>query len=70
MDQQLLTLRAEKQQITIRLLSVQPGTDAALENAISTSIANVQEDMNKKEMQLIELNLLTPIKNNRTPEEK
>jgi hypothetical protein len=45
-------------------------TNAALENAISTSIAKVQEDITKKEMQLIELNLPSPVKNNRTPEEK
>ena len=45
-------------------------TNAALENAISTSIAEVQEDIKKQEMQLIELNLPTPVKNNRTPEEK
>ena len=70
MDQQLLSLQAEKQQLTIRLSSIQPRTDAALENAISTSIAEVQEDIKKKEMQLIELNLPTPVKNNRTPEEK
>jgi hypothetical protein len=69
-DQQLLSLRAEKRQLTIRLSSIQPGTDAALENAISTSIAEVQEDIKKQEMQLIELNLPTPVKNNRTPEEK
>jgi hypothetical protein len=41
-----------------------------LENAISKSIAELQEDIKKKEMQLIELNLPTPVKNNLTPEEK
>jgi hypothetical protein len=56
--------------LTFRLSSIQPGTDAALENAISKSIAELQEDIKKKEMQLIELNLPTPVKNNLMPEEK
>jgi hypothetical protein len=69
-DQQLLSLRAEKRQLVIRLSSIQPGTDAGLERAISSSIDEVQDDIRKKEMQLDEFNIPTPIKNNRTPEEK
>jgi hypothetical protein len=69
-DQQLLSLRAEKRQLVIRLSLIQPGTDAGLERAISSSIDEVQDDIRKKEMQLDEFNIPTPIKNNRTPEEK
>lgn len=43
--------------------------EAVLESAISTSIAEVQDDITKKEMQLNEFNVPTPIKNNRTPDE-
>ena len=69
-DQQLLSLRAEKRQLLIRLLSIQPSMDAVLESAISTSIAEVQDDIKKKEMQLNEFNVPTPIKINHTPDEK
>ena len=69
-DQQLLSLRAEKRQLVIRLSSIQPGTDAGLVCAISSSIDEIQDDISKKEMQLAEFNMPTPIKKKCTPEEK
>jgi hypothetical protein len=69
-DQQLLSLRAEKRQLVIRLSLIQPGTDAGLVCAISSSIDEIQDDIRKKEMQLAEFNMPTPIKKNCTPEEK
>jgi hypothetical protein len=75
MDEQILALRAEKRQLTIQLCSIEPGTNTSLINAISASIAEVEEDIkqreiNKKGMQQIDVEVPTPIKNNCTPEDK
>lgn len=69
-DQQILSLRAEKRQLVIRLSCLEPGSNAAAEDAIASSITEVDEDIRRKEMQLVEFDIPTPVKNNRTPEDK
>jgi hypothetical protein len=70
-DQQILSLRAEKRQLIIRLSSMENGSNPAAENAISSSIEEINEDIRKKQLQLAELvEMPTPIKSNRTPEDK
>ncbi len=62
-------LRAEKRQLTIQMFSIAPSPQQAnLENALSMSIAEVDEDIDKYSKQLSKVDVRTPQKSNRSPD--
>jgi hypothetical protein len=62
-------LRAEKRQLLIQKCSIAPGPQHAnMENALSISIAEVEEEIINYNKQLSDVDMNTPQKSNRSPD--
>lgn len=64
-------LRAEKRQLLIQKCSIAPGPHHDnMENALTVSIAEVEEEIESYKNQLSQANMTTPQKSNRSPSDK
>ena len=69
-EAQLDALRAEKRQLVIQLCSIPVGSNVRLQEAIESLIVEVNSQIERKEKQLADIEMPTPVKSNCTPDDK
>ena len=69
-EAQLDALRAEKRQLVIQLCTIPVGSNVHLQEAIESSIVEVNSQIERKEKQLADIEMPTPVKSNCTPDDK